>query len=290
MQILITSQNIETLRQAVDFTILFTEQAAVTVLYAYQNDRDRNQNLDTLEHLGDKIRLVNEGSVRILMKEGKPKDVILNETRARDYDLVVFGSHRRPHVRNLRPKRDARQIAQRISLPMLIVFPHQNRLSRVLMCIGGTETDQVVLQQGGLLTSQVEAACGILHVMSQIPLRAGAELEDLERDASSLIEHETKEGNYLEEAREDLVEQGIEREKCRPVVRHGLTVNEIIQESQEGEYDLIVVGGLDVSPNKSWHELRELVQEDIADKVLAQADRPVLIARKPDTKISWKGF
>ena len=53
---------------------------------------------------------------------------------------------------------------------------------------------------------------------------------------------------------------------------------------------MIVIGGLDVSPNKSWHELRELVQEDIADKVLAQADRPVLIARKPDTKINWKEF
>jgi len=290
MQILLSSQNTDTFQRAVDYTVLFAEQAAVTLLYAYQNDQDRQEALDELDSLEEKIRLLTNCAVRVVVREGETKDVILDETRAKEYDLMVFGSPLHPHFKNLRPKHDARQIAKRISIPMLVIFAPQDQLSRVLMCIGGTESDQVVLHQGGALTAQAGAECSILHVMSQIPLRASADMEDLERDAKSLIKHESKEGKYLEDALESLRERGNLSEDCQLIVRHGLTVEKIIEESERGNYDLIVIGGLEVAPHKSWQELRELVQEDIADRVLAESAKPVLIAREPDRTLNWKDF
>jgi nucleotide-binding universal stress UspA family protein len=88
---------------------------------------------------------------------------------------------------------------------------------------------------------------------------------------------------------EDLREQGMQAGDCQYLVRHGLTVEEIINESNQGDFDLVVIGGLDVPPEKSWHELRELVQEDIADRVLTEARRPVLIANQPENRpLDWE--
>jgi len=281
MRILVTSDGGDTLARAVDYILLFAHQTAVTLLGTYVDKNQRRQILDTLDHFSEKINLVSEGPVQAKVKPGELLPTLLQEIHTHDYDLLVFGSHLTPRWKNFRPKRTARKVAKRITIPLLVVHPQWEKLEKILICIGGTEPDGVVLRLSGKLASAVDAHCTVLHVMSQIPLRADAEREDLERDAEALIKHESKEGGYLENAMDILGEQGIDRDHCDFRVRHGLTVEEIIKESEEGEFDLVVVGGLEVPPEKSWQELRELVQKDIADQVLTDANRPVLIAHNP---------
>lgn len=281
MHILVTSDGEETLSRAVDYTLLFADQAAVTLLSTYESDSDRQEVLDTLDHLAEKINLISECPVQAKAAPGEIIPALLHEIQSRDYDLLVFGSHLTPRLRKIRPKRTARKVAKRVTIPLLVVLPQWEKLEKILICIGGTEPDGLVLCLSGRLASAVNAHCTVLHVMSQIPLRADAEQEDLQRDAQALIKHESKEGGYLENAMQILEQQGVEHEQCEFRVRHGLTVEEIIRESKEGDFDLVVIGGLEVPPEKSWQELRELVQEDIADQVLTEANRPVLIAQNP---------
>jgi nucleotide-binding universal stress UspA family protein len=291
MHILVSSDGEETLSRAVDYTLLFADQAAVTLLSTYENDSDRPAALDTLDHLAEKIDLVSACPVQAKAAPGEIIPAVLHEIQSRDYDLVVFGSHLTPRLRKIRPKKTARKIAKRVTIPLLVVLPEWEKLEKILVCIGGTEPDGLVLRLSGKLASAVDAHCTVLHVMSQIPLRADAEQEDLERDAQALIKHESKEGGYLENAMQILEQQGVEHKQCDFRVRHGLTVEEIIRESQEGAFDLVVIGGLEVPPEKSWQELRELVQEDIADQVLTQANRPVLIAHNPKHyALEWEDF
>mgnify|MGYP006282730223 CR=1 FL=1 len=287
MDILITSDGPDTFERAVEYTLLFADDASLTLLYPYQSDRERKEKLADLEHLADKIRLQTACSVRIVMRPGYQDDTLLQDIQEQSYDLVVFGVHLQSRLNNLRPKHDARELARRISIPLLVVFPRWEKLERILIWTEGKEPDELALHLAGTMASQVGARCTVLHVMSQIPLRADAETEDLDRDAQSLMEHETREGRYLEEALATLERSGVPRDECQAVVRHGMTVNEIVKESQSGDFDLVVMGGVAVHAEKSWHELRELVQEDIADQVLATCKRPVLITRQPDEKVDW---
>jgi nucleotide-binding universal stress UspA family protein len=288
MHILITSDCAETIERAVDYAMFFAGDASITLLHAYQNQDDRKEMINLLDHLAEKIPLETNCPLKVSLQPGKSEEVVLDEIQSRDYDLVIFGIHLHPSWHNLRPKHVARDIAKRISVPLLVVFPQWDSLQRILVWTEGKDPDELALHLTGRLASEVEVECTVLHVMSQVPLRADADMEDLERDADALMEHKSKEGEYFEEALEILEGAGVPKKRCEVLVRHGLTVNEIIKESNSGDFDLIVIGALRVSAGKSWHELRERVQEDIADRVLTEARRPVLIARKPDQALDWK--
>ncbi len=288
MQILVTSDSADTIERAVEYTMLFAGDASITLLYAYENEDDREEHIGLLEHLAEKIRLKTDCPVKISLQPGKPEKVVLDETQFREYDLAVLGTHLNPRLRNLRPKHVARDIAKRISIPLLVVFPQWEKLERILIWTEGKKLDELALRLAGRLASEVKAECTVLHVMSQVPLRADADTEDLERDAGSLMEHKSKEGGYLEDALDILKGIGVPEKRCEVLVRHGLTVDEIIKESNRGDFDLIVTGALHVPASKSWHELREFVQEDIADRILTEAKRPVLIIRDSDQGLDWK--
>lgn len=287
MKILVTSDGPDTIERAVDYTLLFAGDAAITLLHAHREGQNHQQHAELLDRLAERIQLETNGPVTVRRLPGPPENAVLEEVKSHKYDLVVLGVHLRPRWHNLRPKHEARDIAKRLSVPLLVVFPQWEKLERILVWTEGKQPDRLALALTGQLAAEVGAACSVLHVMSQVPLRADADTEDLERDAKSLIEHESKEGGYLEDALSILGDAGVPSYLCNVNVRHGMTVDEIIKESNEGDFDLIVIGGLEVPGDQPWQELRELVQEDIADRVLTEAQRPVLITRKPDADLDW---
>jgi nucleotide-binding universal stress UspA family protein len=193
------------------------------------------------------------------------------------YDLVVLGIHLRRGWGHLRPKFVARHVVHRIEVPLLIVFPEWRQLRRILVCTAGEKHAEQVVDFAGRLTAPVGAEIVILHVMSQIPMASDADVEDLVCDAEGLIEHSAPEGKHLERTLEILANLGIPAERCRAKVRHGFVVDEIVRESEEGDVDLVVLGAPAVSKEHSRNGLDELLREDVADRVLMDARRPVLI-------------
>ena len=59
----------------------------------------------------------------------------------------------------------------------------------------------------------------------------------------------------------------------KPLVVHGLVVDEILSEARKGDYDLIVIGA-HVEKN-----LRRFLLENLARRILKQSDRPVLVVK-----------
>lgn len=210
-------------------------------------------------------------------RQGQVVDQIVDETVENSYDLVVLGIHLRRRWGLLRPKLVARQVARRIELPLLIVFPEWRQLRRILVCTGGEELAERVVALAGRLAASVDAEITVLHVMSQIPISADAVTEDMESGAADLIQHDTREGRHLQRTLDILAGQGIPADKCRVKVRHGFVVDEIVRESEEGDVDLVVIGAPRVPAEQPWRELRELIQEDVAERILMAARRPVLI-------------
>ncbi len=290
MRILVTSDGSETLQRAADFTMLFADEANIALLSAFSDDEDQEAAAQAHSAAAENLETHQEEEIESIVRAADVGETILDEVQRQPYDLVVLGIHLHRSLNRLRPKSLAKHLAGHLSVPLLVVFPAWHRLERILVWTAGEEPDEFALRLAGQMAAEVGAKVTVLHVMSQVPLRADADVRDLERDADSLMKYRTREGEFLQQALEILSEAGVSPSMYEVKVRHGLTVEEIIEESEEGEFDLVVVGALQVPSRESWHELRELVQEDLAERVLMEAHRPVLIARQPEDGVDWSEF
>lgn len=287
MRILVTSDDHDTLARATEYTLLFAGDASITLMDRARQAQEMSTTSEGLQRLADRVRSRTSGSVEVVMGEGNIVKRVLELTSAQSYDLIVFGIHLHRRLDRLRPKLTARELAARLRRPLLVVFPAWERLHRILVWSAGEEPDEFALRLVGRMAAEIDAEVTVLHVMSQIPLTADADLEDLERSAEDLIEHETHEGRLLQGALDLLQERGVPPANCEVKVRHGLTIDEIIDESEEGDYDLVAIGAVGVPSQKPWNELQGLVQEDLATRVLMEASRPVLVARGAPGGVDW---
>jgi len=278
MRILVTSDGPDTLERAAKYTTLFADPDAAITLMIVCGAEIAEEERRRLEELHDGLADALDRPIEAKLRRGQVIDQILDETRENRYDLVVLGIHLRRRIGRLRPKFVARRVAPRIEAPLLIVFPEWDRLRRILVCTSGEKPAERVVDVAGRLAASVGAEITVLHVMSQIPMSTGAEIGTLECDADQLIECDTREGKHLQRTLDILADLDLPAEKCTTKVRHGFVVDEIVRESEEGDFDLVVVGAPRVSSGRSWRELRELIHEDIAERVLMDARRPVLIA------------
>lgn len=287
MRILVSSDGTDTLTRAVDYAVLFAGAAQVTLLSAYKDEQERALALALHEGLTSKLEEHVQTEARSRLIQGSPAPVVAQEIEEGEYDLLVFGVHLGRSLTRLRPKQAALELAQHVSIPVLTVFPSWEKLEQILVWSAGQEPDRLALRLAARLARRVGAKVTVLHVMSQVPLRADAEVADLEDDAQSLMERETHEGELLEQALRILKRAGVPASGREVKIRHGLTLDEIIAESEEGEYDLVVIGAVEAAAGESWPELRELVQQDLAERVLKAAKRPVMIAREPSGGLDW---
>ena len=92
----------------------------------------------------------------------------------------------------------------------------------------------------------------------------------LQSSADKLIEECTLEGELLQRDLEALEQTRI---ISIPKVRHGLVVDEILDEVHSGDHDLVVIGSY---PSDGWGRF---LLDDLAQKIVTQMACPVLIVR-----------
>jgi nucleotide-binding universal stress UspA family protein len=139
------------------------------------------------------------------------------------------------------------------------------------MCDSGAANSvlrRFTIQVAELLEGEEEIT--VLHVMSQISAGPGVPDSQLSADVQELIADDSPEGRLLSQ---DL--RLLDRHGIHPIakVRHGLVVDEIIAEAHNGDYDLVVIGA---HHEQGW---QRFLLDDLAHKILAQVDRPVLVVR-----------
>jgi len=110
----------------------------------------------------------------------------------------------------------------------------------------------------------------VLHVMSQISAGPGVRGKSLRVGVEELMAERSPEGELLERDVEILKGSRIHP---HPKVRHGLVVEEILDEARSGDYDLVIIGA---HASEGW---QRILLDDLARRIITQLDRSVLVVR-----------
>ncbi len=209
----------------------------------------------------------------VKVRVGRPADEILREAEEGRYGLLVIGEQQWSS-RTLRLFDSvAERLARYAPCPILVAKGAGGTLRRVLVCDSGAIAPSVLERLAatgllGLLGPATEVI--VLHVMSQISAAPGIAGLELDADASDLIREHAPEGVLLEHDVKVLESGGLHPQAK---VRHGFVVDEILDESCGGGYDLVVIGA---HRDQRW---QRLLLDDIAREIIVQCDRPVLVLR-----------
>ena len=195
---------------------------------------------------------------------------IVRETETANYDLLIIGSHPDHGILKRIIGPTSERILSQLPGPVLIVKGEAGSFHKALVCSSGVGGYQgptsSVIRMSPILSG---TAITLLHVMSQIS--ASPDSQDgwqLQATVSELIEEESPEGRLLEERLNLLENSGFQVEAK---IRHGLVVDEILEESSAGNYDLVVIGAHSAT---GW---KRYLLDDVAHQIITRADRPVLV-------------
>lgn len=234
------------------------------------------KNEDRIPPLADELTqaassLVEEGlSVRVKVVSGEAEKVVLQEMEGVTYDLVALGA--------LAGKRSRRRvfdpvvvrIIDQAQTSVLAIKGERSGLSKVLICASGTEHGHLSIWAGAGLACSAGAKATVLHVVGALPAMYTG-LEQMEETLAELLQSDTEMARELRWAAQVVK---AECEVSEVKLRRGIVAEEILQEGQEGDYDLIVLGSSQVGGG-----LRRALMGDLASEVVTRAQRPVLVVR-----------
>ncbi|MBI3244330.1 MAG: universal stress protein [Chloroflexi bacterium] len=231
---------------------------------------------DVAGRLGSALaRLAGAEATHFRVSDGDPVEQILTESARGSFDLIVIGTRSGRGLAKLFLGSTSSRLAKQSSLPLLIAKGRRESVKRILICTGGERPGESCASWGGRVAAWTGASVTVLHVMSQLALARNAKLEDLQDSAEEAIAQSTREGQHLQKLM-GLVREGGATGDVGPKIRHGLVLDEIIAEIEEGDYDLLVIGAHHPPTGDLW---RRLLLDDVADQIIRECPRPVLVVR-----------
>jgi nucleotide-binding universal stress UspA family protein len=254
-----------------------------TILTVIRSEGDRSKAEALLAHARKQLSLPN---AQTIIRIGQPAEQIIREASQGAYDLIVVGYGQRADthssVARLVAGSTAQRVAERAPCPVLLAKDQATSIRRILLCVSGVEgmsAELGIRATGpalGLFAARLadfldgEEEITLLHVMSQISAGPGVPGRQLRAGVDELMAERSPEGEFL---RQDL--QILERPRVRvyPKIRHGLVLEEILDEARSMDYDLVVIGA---HPGGGW---QHLLLDDLAKKLIAQLNRSVLVVR-----------
>lgn len=275
MKVLIVTDGSPEARNALIFSSQIVQrigvQTKILAVVTDSNDSLLNQAEDIL---ASALETVGVQDAETHVQIGDPCERIIQEASEGNFDLIILGD-KRPHF--LLPRFLSRTLATKVAenapCSVIVVRGKIQFVHRILMCdsgVGGSSTlSRLVLELSNLLEGKEDVT--VLHVMSQISAGPGVRGKQLRADAQELVEEDTPEGEILEHDIQMLDKPGIHP---IPKVRHGLVVDEILAEAISGDYDLVVLGAHSSATPQSF------LLENIADQIMQQINRPLLIVRE----------
>jgi len=251
----------------------YVSEDEIIVLGVSESDGDQVQ----LSASFERIKALLDGqkfTVQQKIRYGHPAVQIMKEVEETSFDLVTVGTS--GHMRGfpgLRIGSTAQKLARLLTTPLLVARHVPSKVNKVLICTGAEVPSLETLSVGGKLISRVPGEIIVLHVMSQVAMRLDSPADDLVDTAESAIQRGTREGRHLTQALKLLQQAGVVS-KIKPLLRHGLVVDEVLEEIDEGGYNLLIIGGHYHHGRSHW---TELLLEDLAGELLQKAPCSVLI-------------
>jgi nucleotide-binding universal stress UspA family protein len=106
--------------------------------------------------------------------------------------------------------------------------------------------------------------------MSQISAGSGVPGRQLRAGAAQLLHEQTPEGHILKRSLDILQGPSVHP---YPAVRHGLVVDEILNEARPADYDLVVIGARRA---EVW---QQLLLDNLARDIVTRVQLPVLVVK-----------
>ena len=244
-------------------------RAETTLLGITENRADERSLRDALEGQAQSLRAENVFP-EVVVHAGEPVRQILKQTSTTTYDLVVIGSRKTEATGLYWRSEKTYEVIKSIPPPVLVAIGECTTLKKFLVCTGGKEFIEEVVQLTGKLAAAVGASVTLLHVMAEPPA-IYADLVQMEEDVDRLLESKSELGVNLRRQRESLERLGVPTEVH---VRHGIVLDQVFAEAREGDHDLIVTGS-----SQARGLLRHYIMGDLTRSILNHANCPVLVAR-----------
>lgn len=213
--------------------------------------------------------LVPTNRVKTCCRIGKAADEIIDEAKSNHIDLIVVGEKTQNGLARCSLTPTVDRIISKLPCPVLITRGQTRSVRRLLVCESGRDPSILSRLTNKLTPILIRVdKITVLHVMSQIAAAPGISDWELEADAQELIEKHTPEGDMLKKDLSSLKHFNI---RLEAKIRHGLVVQEILNESKGEDYDLIVIGAHE---GKGWERY---LLDDLAHDLICHADRPLLV-------------
>ena len=236
----------------------------------------RQEQEDELEQSADRIEHTLEddaSNVRTVIRRGDANRQFMEEAEQGHYDLVIVAREHHGRPPRLRFRSTTSELAKHVPAHLLVARNVPDKLRRILICSAAETPSAETVRLAGLITAGSGAEISLLHVMSQVPLRSDSPEEDLQASAEGAIERHTHEGEHFEAAIAALRAAGVTGD-IRPILRHGLVVDEVLDEIKQGQYDLLVVGSHRQPTLTRW---LDVLLDDVTGELLLKTPISTLI-------------
>jgi nucleotide-binding universal stress UspA family protein len=210
-------------------------------------------------------------TVKTRIRRGDPTGMILAEVQEGGYDLVVVGAPQAVGVTQRLWSSVSLQIIRRAPTSVLVVGQDRPGLERILICTGGLDLAEPVIEIGAWLAGVAHAQATLLHVVSPIPSMYTG-LDEIEETLPELLQTATPIAHHLHHGAEILTRHQVTAELK---LRHGVVADEILREAHTGNYDLIVIGVA-----RTANRLKRWLLGDVAREIVDHALLPVLVAKQ----------
>jgi nucleotide-binding universal stress UspA family protein len=251
----------------------------------------RSQYFDEMKRKTDKVltearQTLQTGGVQAhaFSETGSPADVLVK--LANDYDAIVVGAHSASERLSPGLGPVASRVVEHVSGIVLVGRGLLNeRNFRVLIGLDGSASSENAVDAFTTSFQSRGADVTLMHVVEKPWLRLGLEEEwyaDFERSygrqPSELPEGEKLFGKELLSEAEDIVENARERlsSRCSSVetrIVEGNPANELLRQSEIGEYDLAVIGATGAS------DLKHIMLGSVSFKLASYAPCSVAVIR-----------
>ncbi|MDJ1181892.1 universal stress protein [Roseofilum casamattae] len=245
--------------------------AKVTVLHVVPNKFGEQKMAERLEE-GGKILSeavaalkIDEERINPRLKQGDPKQTVLDVAEEEQADLIVMGSRALGRLQSILQQSVSQYVFQTSTRPMLLVKDdvYVKRVNRILVALDGSQSAQESLNLAvRFMQENSGGTLVLLHVNPE------SKIPSPEQDPV-LIDAAMKAKQY-----------GVNYETLHAF---GNTGEQICKVAEDKNADLLLLGSPDRRPSiaKGLPDLDRLLGSSLSDYVRVQANCPVLLVRNP---------
>ncbi|MGQ4645812.1 universal stress protein [Lyngbya aestuarii] len=253
------------------------QQASITVLHVVPSQITAEAMAAKLEAggkiLADAVKSlkIDPSKITPRLKQGEPKDVVLQVAEEEDSDLIITGSRGLERLESILQNSVSQYVFQLTDRPMLLVKDdiYVKKIKRVMVAMDKSVAAQQSLDLALSFLRDIKGSqIFLVHVNPDPERKSGADATDPEKDP------------VLELAVAAAKKQGVAYQCLNSTGQAGKA---ICQLAQENNIDLLILGSPERRPTiaKSLPDLDRLLGASLSDYVRVHAECPVLLARTP---------